>query len=78
MSEIIYGYPKSWCCWETSIVRALGHGEIKHGTYYYSDPSNPSKVKEDVRYWTKDPVYEFIQTLEGLRGGAESHLIAIW
>ncbi len=46
-------------------LRALGvdHGEIKHGTYYYSDPSNPSKVKEEVRYWTKDPVYEFIQTL---------------
>jgi hypothetical protein len=39
-------------------LRALGvdHGEIKHGTYYYSDPSNPSKVKEEVRYWTKDPV----------------------
>jgi hypothetical protein len=27
---------------------ALGvdHGEIKHGTYYYSDPSNPSMVKK--------------------------------
>ncbi len=52
-------------------LRALGvdHGEIKHGTYYYSDPSNPSKVKEEVRYWTKDPVYEFIQTLEGLING---------
>jgi hypothetical protein len=44
-------------------LRALGvdHGEIKHGTYYYTDLSNPSKVKEEVRYWTKDPVYEFIQ-----------------
>ena len=52
-------------------LRALGvdHGEIKHGTYYYSDPSNPSKVKEEVRYWTKDPVYEFIQMLEGLING---------
>ncbi len=52
-------------------LRALGidHGEIKHGTYYYHDPSNPSKVKEEVRYWTKDPVYEFIQTPEGLING---------
>ena len=52
-------------------LRALGvdHGEIKHGTYYYSDPSNPSKVKEEVRYWTKDPVYEFMQMLEGLING---------
>jgi hypothetical protein len=52
-------------------LRALGvdHGEIKHGTYYYSDPSYPSKVKEEVRYWTKDPVYEFIQMLEGLING---------
>jgi hypothetical protein len=54
-------------------LRALGidHGEIKHGTYYYyyHDPSNPSKVKEEVRYWTKDPVYEFIQMLEGLING---------
>jgi len=52
-------------------LRALGvdHGEIKHGTYYYTDLSNPSKVKEEVRYWTKDPVYEFIQTIEGLING---------
>ncbi len=52
-------------------LRALGfdHGEIKHGTYYYSDPSNPSKVKEEVRYWTKDPVYKFIQMLKGLING---------
>jgi hypothetical protein len=52
-------------------LRALGvdHGEIKHGTYYYIDPSNSSKVKEEVRYWTKDPVYKFIQTLEGLING---------
>ncbi len=50
---------------------ALGvdHGEIKHGTDYYSDPSNPSKVKEEVRYWTKDSVYKFIQTLKGLING---------
>jgi hypothetical protein len=48
-------------------LHALGvdHGEIKHGTYYFIDLSNPSKVKEEVRYWTKDPVYEFIQ-IEGL------------
>jgi hypothetical protein len=52
-------------------LRALGvdHGEIKHRTYYYADLSNPSKVKEEVRYWTKDPVYEFIQMLEGLING---------
>jgi len=30
-------------------LRALGvdHGDIKHGTYYYTDLSNPSKVKEE-------------------------------
>jgi hypothetical protein len=52
-------------------LRALGvnHGEIKHGTYYYSDPTNPTKVKEEVRYWTKDPVYEFVQTLQGTING---------
>ncbi len=52
-------------------LHALGvdHGEIKHVTYYYTDLSNPSKVKEEVRYWTKDPVYEFIQTIEGLING---------
>jgi len=26
-------------------------------------------VKEEVRYWTNDPVYEFIQTIEGLISG---------
>jgi len=28
-------------------MRALGidHGEIMHGTYYYTDPTNPSKLK---------------------------------
>jgi hypothetical protein len=52
-------------------LRALGvdHGEIKHGTYYYSDPTNPTKVKEEVRYWSKDPVYEFVQTLQGTLNG---------
>jgi hypothetical protein len=45
---------------------ALGvdYGEIKHKTYYYSNPTNPTKVKEEVRYLTKDPIYEFIQTLQ--------------
>jgi hypothetical protein len=53
------------------LARQLGvdHGEIKHGTYYYSDPSNPSKVKEEVRYWTRILFYEFIQTQEGLING---------
>jgi hypothetical protein len=52
-------------------IRGLGvdHEEIKHGTYYYTDLSNPGKVKEEVKYWTKDPVYEFIQTIEGLING---------
>ncbi len=52
-------------------MRALGvdHGEIKHGTYYYTDPTNPTKVKEEVRYWTKDPVYEFLQVLHGVING---------
>ena len=47
----------------------IDHGDIKHGTYYYTDLFNPSKVKEAVRYWTKDPVHEFIQTIEGLING---------
>ena len=52
-------------------LRALGvdHGEIKHGTYYYTDPTNPTKVKEEVRYWTKDPVYKFLQVLHGVING---------
>jgi len=52
-------------------LRALGieHGKIKHGTYYYTDPSNPTKVKEEVRYWSKDPVYEFVQPLQGTLNG---------
>jgi hypothetical protein len=56
---------------QENCLLALGidHGEIKHRTYYYSDPTNPSKVKEEVRYWTKDPVYEFVQTLQGKING---------
>jgi hypothetical protein len=52
-------------------LRALGidHSKIKHGTYYYSDPTNPTKVKEEVRYWTKDPVYKFVQMLQGTING---------
>jgi hypothetical protein len=52
-------------------LRALGvdHGEIKHGKYYYTDPINPTKVKEEVRYWTKDPVYEFLQVLHVVING---------
>ena len=52
-------------------LRALGtdHCEIKHGTYLYTDPENPAKVKEEIRYWTKDPVYELIQSVEGLING---------
>ena len=49
--------------------RDLGadHGEITHGTYYYSDPANPKLVKEQVRYW--DPEFVFLQALEGLVNG---------
>ena len=54
-------------------LHALGddHGEIKHGAYYYSDPTNPTKVKEEVRYWMKDPIYEFIQMLQGSLNGCD-------
>jgi hypothetical protein len=56
---------------QENCLRALGvdHGEIKHGTYYYNDPTNPSKVKGEVRYWTKDPGYKFVQTLQGTING---------
>jgi hypothetical protein len=52
-------------------LRALGvyYGEIKHGTYYYSDPTNPSKLKEEVREWTKNPDYKFVQMLQGTING---------
>ena len=52
-------------------LRMLGsdHGEIKHGVYYYSDPQKPTKVKEKVEYWTKDPAFEFTQLLQGIIGG---------
>ncbi|KAL7528525.1 hypothetical protein ACHAXR_003576, partial [Thalassiosira sp. AJA248-18] len=52
-------------------LRELGkdHGEIKHGIYHFTDPENPGKVKEEVRFWTKDPVYEFLQAVEGLING---------
>ena len=46
-----------------------GHGEIKHGTYHFSDPKKPGNVKELCRYWTKDPVFEFLQVLEGIING---------
>ena len=54
-------------------LRELGmnHGKIKHGTYHYTDPENPDKVKEEVRYWYKDPVHEFLLALEGLINGYE-------
>ena len=67
--KLFMGVPQ--VCVSEKHLRALGtdHGEIKHGVYYYSDSDNPNKVKEEVRYWTKDPVFEFIQTLEGLING---------
>ncbi len=52
-------------------LRMLGsdHGEIKHGIYHYSDPQKPTKVKEKVEYWTKDPAFEFIQVLQDIMNG---------
>jgi hypothetical protein len=37
--------------------------------YHYSDPKKPTKVKEKVEYWTKDPAFEFIQVLQGIMNG---------
>lgn len=56
---------------EEKRLRELGKdcGEITHGVYAFSDPNNPSKVKELVRYWTKDPVHELLQSLEGMMNG---------
>ena len=67
--KLFMGVPQ--VCVSEKHLRALGtnHGEIKHGVYYYSDPDHPTKVKEEVRYWTKDPVVEFIQILEGIING---------
>ena len=45
------------------------HGVITHGMYNFTDPTNPTAVKEQVRYWTKDPEFEFLQALEGLVNG---------
>ena len=47
-------------------LRMLGsdHGEIKHGIYYYSDPQKPTKTREKVQYWTKDPAFEVVQLLQ--------------
>ena len=56
-------------------VQELGtdHGVITCGTYLYSDPTNPNRVKEEVQYWTKDPVYEFLQSVHSLINGWELH-----
>ena len=45
------------------------HGEIAHGTFSYADPDKPEKVKKDIRYWTKDPVFESIQSVKSLING---------
>jgi hypothetical protein len=44
----------------------IDHEEIKLRTFHYSDTTNPSKVKEEIRYWTKDPVYKFVQMLQSI------------
>ena len=56
-------------------VQQLGtdHGVITCGTYLYSDPTNPNRVKEEVQYWMKDPVYEFLQSVDSLINGWELH-----
>ena len=53
------------------LIRELGtdHGLITHGTYLYADPDKPNRVKEKVHYWTKDPVYEFLQSVQSLING---------
>jgi hypothetical protein len=58
---------------------ALGvnHGEIKHGTYYNTNPTNPTKVKGEVRYWTKNPVYELDQALHGAINGYDLNRLDI-
>jgi hypothetical protein len=60
---------------EEKRLRRLGAdcGLITHGTYHYSDPANPGKVKELVRYWTKDPVVELLQSLQGMVNGYLLH-----
>ena len=53
-------------------VAALGnnYGTITHGTYHYIDPKKaPDAAKEEIRFWTKDPVFEFMQCVEGLING---------
>ena len=60
---------------EEKRMRRLGAdcGLITHGSYHYSDPDNPDKVKELIRYWTKDPVVELLQSLQGLINGYVLH-----
>ncbi len=52
-------------------LRMLGsdHGEVKHGIYYYSYPQKPTKTREKVEYWTKDPAFEFVQLLQDIISG---------
>jgi hypothetical protein len=60
---------------EEKRMRRLGAdcGLITHGSYHYSDPDNPDKVKELIRYWTKDPVVELLQSLQGIINGYALH-----
>ena len=49
-------------------IRALGtdHGEIFHDTYFHKDKDNPKQVKETIRFWVKDTVYEVSESVEGM------------
>ncbi len=47
----------------------VNESEIHHGTYDYADPKKPGQVNERVRYWTKEPVPEFLSSVASLING---------
>lgn len=42
---------------------------IVHDVYKYKDPENPDKVTEDIRYWTKDVVFEVLKSVGNIMNG---------
>ena len=54
-------------------MRAIGgeDSDITYGVYQNPDPEDPDKVGEEIKYWTKDPVSEFIRSVEGMINGYE-------
>ena len=56
-------------------VRELGtdNGVIICGSYLYSDPTNPNRVKEEVQYWTKDPLFEVLESVHSIINGWKLH-----